>query len=147
MKINRKAARSAIRSGSKNQSITGGNQCDFVFDYAEKREKTQAICDLCQPNFTGKQNKPPILCDGCTATQEKLEAEILIEISRPRKVIRLHRCAACQNPVIPAKFSRDWGICKSCVADVLNKSKLARSNFIERAVNNFRRMLKGVAAI
>ena len=140
----------ATESGSKTKTflIAGGNQKRFdVFDYAEKTSETQVDCLLCSPQIGKVSTANLKLCGSCTATQNRLESELIAHLSKPRKIIRLHRCASCQKTVTATKFSRDWAICKSCVSEVVNKSKIARSNFVERAVNNFRKMLKGVAAL
>lgn len=142
--------KSDARNVAPNQNtflITGGESKGFDFsDVTENTAKTQPECDLCNPqiNRCGSMLQ---LCEECTAAQTRLETELLAEIAKPRKAFRLHRCSGCQRCVTPAKFSRGWGIYKVCVADVLSKSKLARSHFINRAVNNFHRMLKGVSTL
>lgn len=143
-----KAAVVAAALNQKINSIAGGKETIFGFlNYAEKLNETQAECPLCNPKTRKISTANLKLCGNCTATQNRLEAELLAHLSKPRKIIRLHRCASCQKTVTAAKFSRDWAICKSCVSEVVSKSKIARSNFVERAVNNFRKMLKGVAAL
>lgn len=150
MNKNEKAGYGGDRSSFKPKTflIAGGNQKRFdVSNYAENHTKTQEACDLCSPKSQIKSGVPVELCSNCTAAQIRLESELLAQFIRPRKVIRLHRCSGCQRCVTPSRFSRDWGICKSCVADAQSKSKLAQSNFIERAVNNFRKSLRGVVAL
>jgi Zn finger protein HypA/HybF involved in hydrogenase expression len=139
-----KAPAGAIREASESNNLIsfGGNQNGFdISDYAENQTKTQAECALCNPQISVNRKPAANLCGNCATAQMRLEAELLGHLSKPRKIIRLHRCAACQKSVTPARFSRDWGICKSCVADIVSKSKLARSNFVERAVNNFRKIV------
>lgn len=87
------------------------------------------------------------MCTECAVESEELAAALSRHLQQNRKVIRLNQCSGCQRSVTLPKFSRDWGICKSCVADVQEKSKIARSNFIVRTVNNFHKLLKGVPAL
>lgn len=109
--------------------------------YRKTTTKTQVECAICNPRPHPTPQGTVKLCSECAATQNRLETDLLEGLSTPRKVIRLHKCAGCQRCVTPTRFSRDWGICKSCVSDARNKSKLARSNFIERTLNNFRKTL------
>ena len=145
MRANSKGTALTVPSNQKTLVNAGAIINPFdVFHYAESGSEKQPECAICIPQI----GEPALrLCKDCTATQNRLETELTAHLSRPRKVYRLHKCAACQKAVTPAKFSRDWGICKSCVSEIVSKSKIARSNFVERAVNNFRKMLKGVVAL
>lgn len=148
--MNRQTKAGATNTGFKPKTFLNAGAISNAFDVfnsKQNRSETQTICDLCRPNLQTKTSSTARLCPNCTAAQNRLESELLAQLIKPRKIIRLHRCSGCWRCVTPLKFSRDWGICKSCVADVQEKSKLARSNFIERAVNNFRKMLQGVVTL
>jgi len=122
------------------------NNAFDVFNYAKTTTEKQQHCAVCNP-LPRKSRDAAKLCDECAAKTETLATTIFGTFAQNRKAVRLHQCSGCRRCVTPAKFSRDWGICKFCVADVQEKSKAARSNFIARTVNNFHKMLKGVAAL
>ncbi len=146
MKKNKKAATDVtIQSGLENPIITGGNQSDFVFNYDENKTKTQVVCDKCNPIIC-KPNGMVELCANCVTSGERLAGGLFEHIKQHRKIVRLHRCLACNECVAAAKFSIYWGICKSCLGNK-DESKAARSKFISRALNNISKVLRGAMAL
>lgn len=75
--------------------------------------------------------------------QQDLQADLLAIINPEPKVKRLHRCNGCGHCFAAEKFSIFFNVCRKCLHDAKGKSKLGQSNFIERALNNFRKNLKG----
>lgn len=146
MQKNRKAG--ATNTGSNQKTFVNAgaiNNAFDVFDFTQKVENSQQVCFACNPLV--KNQDVAKLCAEHRAETNALATAIFGQFAPNRKAVRLHQCSDCRRCITPSKFSRDWGICKSCVADVQEKSKIARSNFITRTVNNFHKMLKGVAAL
>lgn len=83
-----------------------------------------------------------------TETHEKLQLNLLA-ITKPPKVIRLHRCFACEKSFGAKKMSNALVICKACYTSITaqNKGKVARNNFIEKALNNFQKFLRRRVAV
>jgi hypothetical protein len=146
-KIERASTGNDRQSSNQNILIAGSNSKAFdVLDYCTTATQKQYVCSICNPS-TEKGCSAAKLCAECAAKSETMTAAIFGTFAKDRKPVRLHQCSGCRRSVTPAKFSRDWGICKICVAGIQEKSKAARSNFIARTVNNFHKMLKGVAAL
>ncbi|HLM59875.1 MAG TPA: hypothetical protein VK308_03625 [Pyrinomonadaceae bacterium] len=75
--------------------------------------------------------------------EQDLQANLMAIIKPNPTVKRLHRCNGCGECFTAEKFSIFFNVCKKCLRDVKGKGKLAQSNFIERALNNFRKNLRG----
>src|SRR5215217_3294866 len=57
-------------------------------------------------------------------------------LSRPQKVRRAVRCIACGKHRNPVAMSAIAGVCRSCVANLREKTPTARNNFIEKTKAN-----------
>ena len=77
------------------------------------------------------------------ATHAKLQSNVLAVI-KPPKVIRLYHCFGCEKSFTALKMSNCLAVCKACYASITaqNKGKIARNNFVEKALNNFQRFLR-----
>lgn len=147
MSTNEKSVLGAIQNTSlKNHSINAGgeNQSDFVFDFATKTVEKQE-CEKCHPHLAAKAKRGARikLCADCAGQTETTATAIFENIAAPRKVVRLQKCSGCGECKAPSKFSVFYSICKKCLSDNQGKSKLAQSNFIARAMNNFHKNLRG----
>ncbi len=72
---------------------------------------------------------------------QKIEKEVQ-KLVRPGKILRCFICINCQKPRTPKRMSGFINICRNCIQDAKEKGKIAQSNFINRAVNNFLKSLK-----
>ena len=81
-------------------------------------------------------------------SQENLQRNLLA-VMKPSRVIRLHRCFACENSYAAKKMSSALVICKPCYksATAQDKGKIARNNFVEKALNNFHKFLRRRVAL
>lgn len=100
-----------------------------TFDYLSGNQKAFSVSDY-------------------AATEDKLQSNLLA-IMKPPKVIRLHRCFACNKSFTAKKMSNVLVICRACYssATAQNKGKTARNNFIEKALNNFHKFLRRRVAV
>ena len=75
-------------------------------------------------------------------TEGKLQLNLLA-VTKSSKVTRLHRCFACNQSFTVKKMSNALVICRLCYALATDetKGKVARNNFVEKALNNFRKFL------
>jgi hypothetical protein len=105
------------------------------------RKKIEATVCTCGLNtidrLTGNQTTFSVF--DYAETQEKLQSDILA-VMKSSKVIRLHRCFGCEKSFSTKKMSNVLVICKGCYSSAMaeNKGKIARNNFIEKTLNNFR---------
>lgn len=131
------------RSGFQNQCNRGRNQkVVSVFDSNRNRQKSQEKCEICNSPIQEKQGKPN-LCADCLKKSKTLATALFGHLAKPRRVIPLQKCAGCEKCLAASKFSIYRAVCKKCVSDAKEKSKLGQSNFIERTINNVRKNLKG----
>jgi len=108
----------------------------------KKIEATGANCGLKHFDFLTGNQKGFSVSD-YAEIQEKLQSN-LIAVMKPSKVIRLHRCFACEGNFTTKKMSSALVICKACYASATaeGKGKIARNNFVEKALNNFQKFLR-----
>ena len=80
--------------------------------------------------------------------EKELQSKLLA-LMKPSKVIRLHRCFACEQSFSAKKMSSALVICKMCYAQVTvqSKGKVARNNFIEKISNNVHKFLRRRVAV
>jgi hypothetical protein len=78
-----------------------------------------------------------------TDLQSNLEANL----ARHKKVIRLFRCFACEKNCTVRKMSNCLVVCRECYRMAQVKGKIARKNFVEKALNNFHKFLRRRIAI
>jgi hypothetical protein len=69
---------------------------------------------------------------------EILQASLMAPMNRKGRVIRLHRCFGCKRNFGIKKMSILLIFCRGCFALALDKNKVARRNFIDRALNECR---------
>jgi hypothetical protein len=107
----------------KKEGIAGNNPTN-TFDYLTGNQNCFSM-----PNYA--------------ESQDKLQSNLLAVI-KPPKVIRLYHCFGCEKSFSPKKMSNCLAVCKACYASVTaqNKGKVARNNFIEKALNNFQKFLR-----
>jgi len=145
MKTKEKVGNGGDRSDLCNHLIAGGNQKAYdVFDYATTTIEKQEICAMCNPST--KNQSVIKLCAGHRAETDALAKAIFGHLVKPRKVVKLQKCAGCGKCLTAAKFSLYHAVCKKCLSGAREKSKLGRSNFIERTLNNLRKNLRGALA-
>jgi hypothetical protein len=106
-----------------------GNNGSNTFDYLTGNQKAFSVSDYAE-------------------IQEKLQSNLLA-VMKPAKVIRLHRCFACEKSFAAQKMSNALVICRACYssATTQDKGKVARRNFIEKALNNFHKFLRRRVAV
>jgi hypothetical protein len=82
------------------------------------------------------------------SNQETLQSNIFA-VMKSSKVIRLHRCFACEKSFAVKKMSSALIICKACLskATTQGKGKVARNNFVEKALNNIQKFLRRRVAV
>lgn len=112
--------------------------------YAESTDNLQ--CHLCSPLSRDRRGITK-LCSKHCAEVEILATALFGQLTKSRKIVRLHRCLSCNGRFAPSKFSAFWGICKVCVTTAQDKSKTAQSNFVERTANNIRKVLGRAIAL
>ena len=80
--------------------------------------------------------------------QDNLQSVILSCINqRPRKVIKLFPCGTCGKHYAPARMSIHLNICKNCVRSARAKPDREKRLFVNSALANFHRFLKGAVAL
>lgn len=130
---------------NQNEFFAGGKIKGFdAFDYA--KNATEKQCDLCFPRPETKRGAVKF-CSECEAKSAKLESGLFGHITQHRTIRRLHRCDGCGDCFAPEKFSIFYHVCKRCLRQAKDKSKIGRLNFIERTLNNFRRNLRGALSL
>ncbi len=107
----------------KKEGIAANNPTN-TFDYLTGNQKAFSLSDYAE-------------------SQEKLQSNLLA-VMKPSKVIRLYYCFGCEKSFSPKKMSNCLAVCKACYASITaqNKGKIARNNFVEKALNNFQKFLR-----
>jgi hypothetical protein len=106
-----------------------GNNGSNTFDYLTGNQEAFSVSDYAEIHAELQSN--------------------LLAVMKPPKVIRLHRCFACEKSFTAKKMSNALVICKACYssATAQNKGKVARNNFVEKALNNFQKFLRRRVAV
>ncbi|MBA3632623.1 MAG: hypothetical protein H0W58_07425 [Acidobacteria bacterium] len=109
---------------AKKIEAVAGNNGSNTFDYLTCNQKAFSAFDYAE-------------------TEGKLQSNLLV-VMKPSKVIRLYHCFGCEKSFSPKKMSNCLAVCKACYASITaqNKGKVARNNFVEKALNNFQKFLR-----
>ena len=116
------------------------------FDFSKHTDNVEKIqCQKCHPPLSKPRGELK-LCSDCTAQATKLGEQIFQHISRPRRVVKLQRCFACDGCFSPLKFSTYFGICKKCLGN-RDEPVPVRRKFVAHALNNISKVLRGALAL
>lgn len=140
--VSKKAPAETTREGFQsklNLTLDGKFKRFDVSNNTESLEKIQ--CPKCNPPFV-KPRGAVKFCADCQADGEFIEKVLLKNLSKPRRVIKLHRCIACEQNFALSKFSIYFGICRNCFAD--RKSPKVARRLAAQAVRNVGRIFGGV---
>jgi hypothetical protein len=113
----------------------------------KKIEATGANCGLNTfDRLTGNQKAFSV---SDYADIEKELQSNLLAVMKSAKVIRLYYCFGCEKSFALKKMSNCLAVCKVCYtsATAQNKGKIARNNFVEKALNNFHKFLRRRVAV
>ncbi len=108
----------------KNKEADAGNNGSNTFDFLALNQNGFSVSDY-------------------DADAENLQSSIL-GLMKPSKVIRLFPCFGCEKSFTAKKMSTCLVICKACysAATAQDKGKVARSNFVEKTLNNIHKFLR-----
>ncbi len=83
------------------------------------------------------------------AEKEETLQQNLLSAMKPPKVVRLYHCFGCERSLAVQKMSNCLAVCKACyaAATAQDKGKIARNNFVEKALNNFQKFLRRRVAV
>jgi hypothetical protein len=109
---------------TKKREAVAGNNGSNTFDYLTGNQKAFSAFDYAE-------------------NEGKLQSNLLAAM-KPPKVIRLYNCFACEKSFTARKMSNCLVVCKACYASITarNKGRIARNNFVEKALNNFQKFLR-----
>ena len=96
------------------------------------------------------QNIKPIKADGSNGLstpnfseiEQDLQGKLLNHFKQHKKVHRLFKCEGCGNHRTLRKMSNCLILCRECVSGLNEKGVRAKSNFINRTVNQFQKKLQ-----
>lgn len=125
------------------EHLSGDSNGLSAFDFTQNSKDLQ--CEICNPPLQ-KERGTMKLCANCTARGERIGKQIFLHINRPRKVIRLQRCFACNRCFALSKFSQYFGICKECLGN-RDEPIPMRRKFAARALNNIQKVLQGAMCL
>lgn len=116
-----------------------------AFDSTQNNKDLQ--CEICNPPIY-KRSGAIKLCEKCATENNHFATGLFENLRRHRRIVKLdRRCVNCWQSKTAAMMLPGSIICRVCAGELKTKGATARNYFIERAVNNFRKMLKGVAAL
>lgn len=83
-----------------------------------------------------------------SATEEKIQLSVLSLINKkPRKVIKLVSCDTCKKPYRAEMMSEYRKLCQNCLESARTKTPREKRRFVDSALNNFHKFLRGAVAL